>query len=36
MYDNICKECGAYLDPGEKCDCKKDNQDSKTETKEEE
>lgn len=36
MYDNICKECGAYLDPGEKWDCKKDNQDSKTETKEEE
>jgi len=28
MYDNICKECGAYLDPGEKCDCKKDNQNS--------
>lgn len=37
MYDNICKECGAYLDPGEKCDCKtKDNQNSKTETKEKE
>lgn len=21
MYDNICKECGAYLDAGETCDC---------------
>lgn len=25
MYDNRCKDCGAYLDPGEKCDCKKEN-----------
>ena len=23
-----CKNCGANLDPGEKCDCKNDNQDS--------
>lgn len=21
MYYSICSECGAYLDPGEKCDC---------------
>lgn len=20
-YDNTCPECGAYLDPCEKCDC---------------
>ncbi len=21
-YYNICPDCGAYLDPGEPCDCK--------------
>ncbi len=21
MYGKICPECGAYLDPGERCDC---------------
>lgn len=21
MYYKICEECGAVLDPGEKCDC---------------
>ncbi len=21
-YFDICPECGAHLDPGEKCDCK--------------
>lgn len=21
MYKYICEECGAYLDPSEKCDC---------------
>lgn len=24
MYFKICKYCGAYLDPCEKCDCNKD------------
>lgn len=24
MYFNTCKHCGAHLDPGEKCDCKKE------------
>ena len=24
MYYNVCPECGAALDPGEKCDCKKE------------
>ena len=23
----ICPDCGAHLDPGEKCDCKKENND---------
>lgn len=23
-YENICPDCGASLDPGEKCDCKKE------------
>lgn len=23
-YYNICPLCGAYLDPGEKCDCEKE------------
>ncbi len=22
MYAYICPDCGAYLDPGETCDCK--------------
>ncbi len=22
MHRYICPECGAYLDPGEKCDCR--------------
>jgi len=22
MYANICPNCGAYLDPGERCDCR--------------
>lgn len=21
MYGKICPECGAHLDPGERCDC---------------
>lgn len=21
MWNYVCKECGCYLDPGEKCDC---------------
>lgn len=21
MYGYVCDRCGAYLDPGEKCDC---------------
>ena len=24
MYGYICPECGCYLDPGEKCDCKEE------------
>ncbi len=24
MYAYICPECGAYLDPGETCDCKEE------------
>ena len=24
MYYRTCKHCGSNLDPGEKCDCKKD------------
>lgn len=23
-YYNICPDCGAHLDPGERCDCKHD------------
>lgn len=23
MFFRICPDCGAYLDPGEVCDCKK-------------
>lgn len=23
MYYDICPDCGAHLDPGEKCDCEK-------------
>lgn len=22
MYGRVCPDCGAYLDPGEKCDCR--------------
>ena len=22
-YYTVCRECGAHLDPGEKCDCRK-------------
>lgn len=22
-YYTVCPECGAHLDPGEKCDCRK-------------
>lgn len=31
MYGDICKDCGARLDPGGKCDCKKDNKNAKPE-----
>ena len=24
-YFNKCPDCGAHLDPGEKCDCEKEN-----------
>lgn len=24
MIYHVCKECGATLDPGEKCDCRKE------------
>lgn len=24
MYYNVCPDCGANLDPGEKCDCRKE------------
>ena len=24
MYAYICPDCGAYLDPGEKCDCRRE------------
>lgn len=24
MYYKICQNCGAHLDPGEKCDCEKE------------
>lgn len=24
MYYKICEDCGAYLDPGETCDCKEE------------
>lgn len=26
MYFNVCKNCGANLDPGEKCDCREEKQ----------
>ncbi len=37
MYKNRCQSCGAYLDPGEQCDCMNDirrgtRRDGKTET----
>jgi len=25
-YYNVCSNCGAYLDPGEKCDCEDEKQ----------
>ena len=28
MYFNVCKNCGANLDPGEKCDCREEEQKS--------
>lgn len=24
MYYNRCERCGAYLDPGERCDCREE------------
>lgn len=24
MYYNRCERCGAYLDPGERCDCERE------------
>jgi len=24
MYYDVCPDCGARLDPGEKCDCKEE------------
>lgn len=24
MYYNVCPDCSAHLDPGEECDCKKE------------
>lgn len=24
MYYNRCERCGAYLDPGERCDCQEE------------
>lgn len=27
MYCYICPDCGAYLDPGEVCDCKEERAD---------
>lgn len=29
MYGKICPECGARLDPGEKCDCDKERKEDK-------
>ncbi len=26
MYYNECPQCGAYLDPGERCDCEEERQ----------
>lgn len=26
MYYKICQNCGAHLDPGEKCDCEHKNE----------
>ncbi len=28
-YYNVCSNCGAYLDPGEKCDCEDEKQKKK-------
>lgn len=30
-YDNVCPECGAYLDPCEKCDCEERKEESRNE-----
>lgn len=27
-YYRTCPECGAHLDPGEKCDCENDKEDN--------
>lgn len=29
MYGYICPECGAHLDPGEHCDCQKEEEQKK-------
>ena len=29
MYNYICESCGAHLDPGERCDCKKEAKEKK-------
>ena len=29
MYGWTCPDCGAHLDPGEKCDCRKEKKDDK-------
>lgn len=32
MGEYICPDCGARLDPGEKCDCKEEEQCTKSQT----
>lgn len=32
MYYQTCPDCGAYLDPGEVCDCKEKDRPSATNT----
>lgn len=29
MYARICPDCGCYLDPGERCDCKQQREEEK-------